>query len=276
MRHSAKERKPENRHASFGDISRRSTSLTPALDGPLRRTKYWYPQSNNVRYLCFAIVGFLMLSGGTGGPGVVWSQVSACLPGRNSKSCRKRWIHSLDPTLRKGAFPFHHLPRIYPTDILLLNPTLGRWTEEEDTLLTTAVEKYGTSWFQVAKMLPGRTDDQCAKRWRENLDPAISRKPWTEEDDELLMETYERIGKRWKDIASRFEGRPPVYCRNRVQSLVRARQRAAAAAVRKAAQVKLKGEKTAADEKIAVESRPVLLDFTCEVCIKISQPLSFG
>lgn len=97
-------------------------------------------------------------------------------------------------------------------------------------------------------MLHGRTDDQCAKRWRENLDPSISRMPWTKEDDELLMKTYEKIGRRWKDLASHFEGRPPVHCRNRVQSLVRARRRAAAA-VRKVAQAKPRG-KSAADKEV--------------------------
>lgn len=127
-------------------------------------------------------------------------------------------------------------------------PTPGRWTEEENALLTTAVETYGTQWFQVAKVLHGRTDDQCAKRWRENLDPSISRKPWTKEDDELLMKKYENIGRRWKDLASHFDGRPPVHCRNRVQSLVRARRRAAAA-VRKDPQVKLR-EKLAADKGV--------------------------
>lgn len=78
----------------------------------------------------------------------------------------------------------------------------------------------------MAKLLPGRTDDQCAKRWRENLDPSISRRPWTDEEDEILMDRYESLGKRWKQIASCFEGRPPVHCRNRVQSLIRAKRRA--------------------------------------------------
>lgn len=81
----------------------------------------------------------------------------------------------------------------------------------------------------VAKQLPGRTDDQCAKRWRENLDPAISRRPWTTNEDEVLMDQYESLGKHWKEIASFFEGRPPVRCRNRVQSLIRAKRRAAKA-----------------------------------------------
>lgn len=121
--------------------------------------------------------------------------------------------------------------------------------------MITAVETCGPHWFQVAKVLPGRTDDQCAKRWRENLDPSISRTPWTKEDDELLMKTYEKIGKRWKDLASHFQGRPPVHCRNRVQSLVRARRRATAAA-RKATQAILK-EETVVDKETLTTGSPL-------------------
>lgn len=150
-------------------------------------------------------------------------------------------------------------------------PPPGRWTEDEDALLTTAVEAYGTHWFQVEKMLPRRTDDQCAKRWRENLDPSISRKPWTEEDDKLLMETYEKIGKRWKEIASHFEGRPPVHCRNRLQSLIRVRCRAAAG---KAVQAKVKGRKSITRKKVTpTESTLAPLDFSGGVRIRILSPL---
>lgn len=76
---------------------------------------------------------------------IVWSQVSACLPGRNNKSCRKRWIHSLDPCLRKGiaSRPFRPESAFAHRD----SPS-GRWTEDEDMILMSAIETYGTQWFQ--------------------------------------------------------------------------------------------------------------------------------
>ena len=49
----------------------------------------------------------------------------------------------------------------------------GRWATPEDVLLVTAVQKYGRRWYKVAELVPGRTDDQCAKRWRDKLDPSI-------------------------------------------------------------------------------------------------------
>ena len=36
-----------------------------------------------------------------------------------------------------------------------------------------AVHKHGKRWYEVAKDLPGRTDDQCAKRYKDAVDPSI-------------------------------------------------------------------------------------------------------
>ncbi|KAF9780841.1 Homeodomain-like protein, partial [Thelephora terrestris] len=134
------------------------------------------------------------------GRSICWRSVAAALPGRNNKSCRKRWIHSLNPGLRKG-----------------------RWTPAEDLSLTEAVKVHGKHWFQVARMLDnGRTDDQCAKRWREALDPNIKRGPWAEHEDDKLIAMFRVHGRKWNDIAASLDGRPPVQCRNRWLSLVRA------------------------------------------------------
>ena len=45
-----------------------------------------------------------LLESGLAGPRRCWNTISQSLPGRTNKSCRKRWIHSLDPSLRKGTF----------------------------------------------------------------------------------------------------------------------------------------------------------------------------
>lgn len=61
----------------------------------------------------------------------------------------------------------------------------GKWTPEEDELLVKAFEKFGSAWLKVAQEIKGRTDDQCAKRYVEVLDPKTKDrlKPWTEEED---------------------------------------------------------------------------------------------
>ena len=37
------------------------------------------------------------------GSRICWNTIAERLQGRSNKSCRKRWIHSLDPSLRKGS-----------------------------------------------------------------------------------------------------------------------------------------------------------------------------
>ncbi|KAF9790346.1 Homeodomain-like protein, partial [Thelephora terrestris] len=120
--------------------------------------------------------------------------------GRNNKSCRKRWLHSLDPNLRKG-----------------------RWTSEEDAALLESVKNVGTRWYEVARALPGRTDDQCAKHYKEALDPSIRRDPWTREEDVQLWSAFKEHGNKWHTVASALQGRPAIHCRNRLQSLQRTR-----------------------------------------------------
>ncbi|KAG0354836.1 hypothetical protein BGZ54_001451, partial [Gamsiella multidivaricata] len=127
-----------------------------------------------------------------------WAKIAACVPGRTNKNCRKRWFHSLDPSLKKGG-----------------------WTEEEDHLLRTGVENFRGQWSKIAERIQGRTDDQCAKRWRESLDPEIDRAAWTPDDDILLLKKFEEYGTQWQKIALSFPGRPGLHCRNRWRKIQR-------------------------------------------------------
>ncbi|KAI1302813.1 hypothetical protein EDD11_005508 [Mortierella claussenii] len=128
-----------------------------------------------------------------------WAKIAACVPGRTNKNCRKRWFHSLDPSLKKGG-----------------------WTEEEDHLLRSGVQKFRGQWSKIAERIQGRTDDQCAKRWRESLDPDIDRAAWTPEDDLLLLQKFEEFGTQWQKIAAlSFPGRPGLHCRNRWRKIQR-------------------------------------------------------
>ena len=140
--------------------------------------------------------------------------------GRNNKSCRKRWLHSLDPTLRKGGR--EPISRFILFRSFILH--VGRWTSEEDAALLKSVAKYGKRWYEVARALPGRTDDQCAKRYKDAVDPSIrwcnsplpscilthlaGRDPWTAEEDELIWSAFEKHGNKWHTIANTLQGRP--------------------------------------------------------------------
>ncbi|KAF9452596.1 hypothetical protein P691DRAFT_794751 [Macrolepiota fuliginosa MF-IS2] len=138
-----------------------------------------------------------------------WKNIALCIPGRSNKACRKRWLHSLSPTVKKTA-----------------------WTQEEDKSLLNLYGQYGAKWSTIARSIPGRTDDACSKRYREALDPRLKKDEWTSEEDEKLLEVFGRIGGKWGQIGQEMQ-RSGLGCRNRWRLL----ERKKAAALRAGAQV---------------------------------------
>ncbi|KAK6871674.1 Myb-like DNA-binding protein BAS1 [Candida tropicalis] len=133
---------------------------------------------------------------------VDWDSISEKISpdgSRKGKDCRKRWTNSLDPSLRKG-----------------------KWTKEEDEALIEAYKKHGASWLKVSSEISGRTDDQCAKRYMEVLDPSTKNRlePWSMEEDLLLIQLIKKYGTKWRTICNSFDSRPALTCRNRWRKLV--------------------------------------------------------
>lgn len=85
-------------------------------------------------------------------------------------------------------------------------------------MLVELYESLGPKWSAIARQIPGRTDDACSKRYREALDPNLKKDQWTPEEDELLTETYNRIGGKWGQVGAVLQ-RSGLGCRNRSVSL---------------------------------------------------------
>ena len=76
-------------------------------------------------------------------------------PCRDEVRCREKWTNVLDPNSIDTS-PF---------------------TEEEDTVITQEAQKFTDSdvavgWAKIASLLPGRTDSQCLRRWKDLSGPA--------------------------------------------------------------------------------------------------------
>ncbi|KAI1317306.1 hypothetical protein EDD11_008675 [Mortierella claussenii] len=95
----------------------------------------------------------------------------------------------------------------------------GTWTTAEEEILLEAVRDLSSeNWHAVAMKVPGRNAKQCMQKWQTDLDPQINRLPWTQDEDEKLVEAYHTFGNSWQQIAKMVETRTWYQCYNRVRA----------------------------------------------------------
>ena len=71
-----------------------------------------------------------------------WKRISEEMGTRNYRQCRERWKNYLSPNVKKDP-----------------------WTKEEDSLLMSLYETYGSQWTLMAKHFQNRTDVNLKNRW---------------------------------------------------------------------------------------------------------------
>ena len=126
-----------------------------------------------------------------------WKNIAKEVPGRTATQCSQRWR------------------RIQPYK------SRQPWTKDEDKLILSLIDKHGHNWSLIANVIEGRTGKQVRERYLNKLDRNINRSKFTEEDDDLIINLYEKFGPKWKDISLSFKGRPENMVKNRFYSHIR-------------------------------------------------------
>lgn len=96
-----------------------------------------------------------------------------------------------------------------------------RFTKPEDELLKKLVESQKQpNWNEIALKLKNRTARQCRERYNNYLRPNLINGPWTKEEEELLIQLYEKYGPKWSLISQSFNSRSPVNIKNHHSSMI--------------------------------------------------------
>ncbi|KAD4586641.1 hypothetical protein E3N88_24242 [Mikania micrantha] len=98
-----------------------------------------------------------------------WSRIAAKLPGRIAKQCRDRWQNHLRPDITKDA-----------------------WSEEEDKLLIAIHKEVGNKWSEIARRLPGRSENTIKNHWNATKRRQLSSRRHGKSKYQSLLQEYIR------------------------------------------------------------------------------------
>ncbi len=126
-----------------------------------------------------------------------WKQIASYFSKKNSLQCFSRY-RRIKPGIKKGF-----------------------WKKEEDDLILSLIEIYGTSWSKISKIIKTRNGKQIRDRYINVLAPNINKNKFTPDEDNLLLNLYKKYGPKWSKIHTYFKERTTDMIKNRFHSTLK-------------------------------------------------------
>jgi hypothetical protein len=95
---------------------------------------------------------------------------------------------------------------------------------EDARLVQLVMPSRTPDWEAIARNMPGRNARQCRERWKHYVSVGCIDRPWTQSEDDLLIEKECSIGPRWTQISTFFYNRSDIQVKSRWIKLTQRRE----------------------------------------------------
>ncbi len=97
----------------------------------------------------------------------------------------------------------------------------GKWTSEEDEKLLKFHNILGNNWAAISRLIKVRNWKQIRDRYTNHLDPNVSLKSFSPDEDEMVFKLHNIYGAKWKLYTKSLPNRTADQIKNRFYSTIK-------------------------------------------------------